>query len=427
MNLRVVYCNHETAGLEIRERLAFSSEERLRLAYMDLRVRFPKTEIVIVSTCNRVELYFGAEDRGQLPEQESIARFLSEFHEVPLDDFINELRSDTEISAVRHLFLVASSLDSMVLGEAQIVNQIKQSYQRAADYDAVGPITHHLFQAAMKFASQVRTETKLSEGRISIASVAVGEFGKSIFERFSDKTVLVLGAGEMAEETLRYLKEEGVEKIVIANRNLQRGEDLAGRWGGIAIPFMEWESRLSEFDVIVSATGATEPIINKQRFAELRSQPDCQQTLFILDLGAPRDFAPEIARTDDNVFLYDISDLEQTCQQNRKARAREVKKAELLLDEATNHFMHAFYHRATGPVVQQLRETWHAIGKEELDRLYKKMEHVSEEDKQQIEQTISRIVNKLLHPPLENIKHHSREGTPHTLLETVKQLFGLSD
>ncbi len=427
MNLRVVYCNHETAALEIRERLAFSSEERLRAAYIHLQARFPKTEVVIVSTCNRVEIYFGAEDRGALPSQEQIAGFLAEFHQIPLDDFLNELRTETEIEAVRHLFRVASSLDSMVLGEAQIVAQIKDAYQRGADCDAVGPLTHQLFQAAMNFAGKVRTETKLSEGRISIASVAVGEFGKSIFERFDDKTVLILGAGEMAEETLRYLKDEGVSRIIIANRNQERGQQLADNWGGQWIPFAEWESRLSDVQVIVSATGASEPIITKQRFAELRQDKNCQQTLFILDLGAPRDFAPEIARCDDNVFLYDIDDLEQTCQRNRKARVREIEKAEKMLDAATSQFMHDFYHRATGPVVQQLRETWHEIGRQELDRLFRKMEHVNDSDRQLIEQTINRIVNKLLHPPLENIKQHSREGTPHTLLETMKQLFGLGE
>lgn len=425
MSFRVIYCNHETAPLDVRERIAFSSEERYRNAYRDLQARFPATECVIISTCNRIELYFAAENRGSLPTQEDIARFLAEFHQVPLDDFLNELRSETEREAVQHLFLVAGSLNSMVLGEDQIVSQIKTAYQRAADCDTVGPMTHHLFQAAMKFAAQLRNKTRLSEGKTSIASVAVGEFGKSIFERFDDKTVMILGAGEMAEETLRYLKEEGVRRILIANRRVERAQELANVWGGEPIPFSEWEQRLGEVDVIVSATGATEPIITKERFAELRSQN--RQTLFILDLGAPRDFSPEISRTDDNIFLYDIGDLQQTCDRNRKARAGEVAKAERLLEAATEQFMHEFYHRATHPVVQQLRETWHAIGKDELERLYRKLEHVSEDDKHQIEQTISRIVNKLLHPPLESIKHESRNGTPHYLLETVKQLFGLRD
>lgn len=427
MNIRVVFCTHDTTGLAIRERLAFSGPERCRSAYLELQARFPGTEMVILSTCNRIELYFASETRGNLPTHEDIARFLSEFHQVPLDDFFGDLRHEAEREAVRHLFLVACSLDSMVLGEAQIVNQIKEAYQRAADCDAVGPITHQLFQSAMSIGGKVRTETKLSEGRISIASVAVGEFGKSIFERFDNKTVLILGAGEMAEETLRYLKDEGVRDILIANRSFERGAALAEKWGGRPISFGDWESYLGKADVIVSTTGATEPIITAERFQELRRHPHSQKPLFILDLGAPRDFDPSISDIDENVFLYDIDDLEQTCARNRKARTGEIDKAVVLVEQATQQFMHDFYHRATGPVVQQLRETWHTIGRQELDRLFKKLEHLNDEDRQQIEATISRIVNKLLHPPLETIKHHSREGTPHTLLETVKQLFGLGE
>ncbi len=427
MNLRVVYCNHETANLDVRERLAFSSEERFACAYEQLQKMFPGVESVIVSTCNRIEIYFGTEQRGHLPGQDEVARFISEFHDVPLDDFINEIRHETELEAVHHLFRVACSLDSMVLGEAQIVSQIKSAYQRAADCDAVGPLTHHLFQSAMSIAGRVRTETKLSEGRISIASVAVGEFGKSIFERFDNKSVLILGAGEMAEETLRYLKDEGVQKITVANRNFERGEQLASKWGGNPIHFDQWESHLSQSDVIVSTTGATQPIISVKRFCELRKQCPVQRTVFILDLGAPRDFAPEIATVDDNVFLYDIDDLEQTCQRNRQARKKEMLKANKLVRVATDQFMHEFYHRETSPVIQELRETWHEIGRSELSRLFKKLDDVSEQDKRQIEQTINRIVNKLLHPPLETIKHQSKQGTPHSLLKTVKELFRLGE
>ena len=427
MNLRVVYCNHETANLDVRERIAFSTEEQFSRAYAQLRKVFPEIETVIVSTCNRIEIYFGAKQRKQLPSQDEVARFISEFHDVPLDDFINEIRHETEREAVHHLFRVACSLDSMVLGEAQIINQIKTSYQRASDLEMVGPLTHQLFQSAMSISSKVHTDTKLSEGRISVASVAVGEFGKSIFERFDDKSVLILGAGGMAEETLRYLKDEGVNDIVVANRNFDRGEQLAQRWGGRAIRFDQWESHLSQTDVIVSTTGATEPIISANRFSELRKQSSEQRTLFILDLGAPRDFMPEIATMDDNVFLYDIDDLEETCLRNRKTRQQEMLKASELVHAATGQFMHEFFHRETAPVVQQLRENWHEVARSELERLHKKLGHVSAEDKEQIEKTVNRIINKILHPPLETIKDQSRLGTPHFLLDTVKELFRLGD
>lgn len=423
MNLLALYCTHQTTPLATRERLAFASTDQLGSAYSALKEQFPGTETVILSTCNRVEMYVARHSDAEPMTPPLLAQFLSEFHGVPLDEFVGELRAATGSEAVRHLFEVISSLDSMVLGEPQIVNQVREAYRIAEAQDACGPIIHALFQGAIRTSSRVRTETRLAEGKVSIASVAVGDFAKSIFDHFDDKLVLVIGAGEMAEETLRYLKDEGVRDIVVVNRSPERAQRVAKEWGGTAAPWSDLNKWLGRADVIVSTTGADKPIVDAKLFQQVRSA-DPGRTAFILDLGAPRDFDTNVGNLDD-VFLYDIDSLKKTCEENRKARIREIDKARQLIDEETAKFMAEYYHRASGELVSRLMQDWHGVSREELDRLFNKLPHLDEKDREQIERTVGRIVNKLLHPPLEALKDEAREGTPHGLINALKRLFGL--
>ncbi len=426
MNVSVVYCNHESADIALRERLAFASESQLEQAYGELRQRFPNSEHVVVSTCNRVEVYSAQERSEDAPTQADVARFFSEFHKIPISDFFDDLLERTGPAAVQHLFEVACSLDSMVLGENQIVSQVKSAYEIATRTQSNGPLTNALFQRALQVSGRVRSETRLSEGRISIASVAVGEFGKSIFDRFSDKTVLVIGAGEMAEETLRYLQDEGVKKTIVCNRSLAKAETLAASIQGEARPFSQLDELVAQVDIIVSATGADQPILTAEQFRQIRRQA-ADRVLFILDLGAPRDFDPAIAHCDDSVFLYDIDDLEETCRKNRALRSEEIAKARRIIEEETARFMQDVYHKATGPIVKRLREEWHNISRNEIDLLFKKLGHLSEADRAAIERSVERIVNKLLHPPLQTLREEAKEGTPHGLLETLRRLFHLTE
>ena len=426
MNIQVIYCNYQTADLKVRERLAFANAEQLDRAYGALRDSFPQSEVVVVSTCNRVELYTAEEDETGTPSQERVARFLSEFHGVPMDEFLGDLLQQTGPEAVRHLFEVSCSLDSMVLGEPQIVSQIKEAYEASQRNDACGPLTNALFEGALRVSKRVRSETKLAEGRVSIASVAVGDFAKNIFDHFDDKTVLVIGAGEMAEESLRYLQNEGVQDIVVVNRSPERAEKLAAEFGGVAKPYTELDDWLSRADVIVSTTGADRPIVDVERFTAVRQQSDLKP-VFILDLGAPRDFEPGVGEVDDNVFLYDIDDLEATCEQNRQARSGEIETAKQIVADETDRFMHDFYHRATGPIIKRLREEWHAIRKDEMELLEKRLKHLSGSDVKSIEKTVERIINKLLHPPLTALRDEAKEGTPHGLMGALKKLFGLEE
>ena len=428
MNLQVVYCNHQSANLTVRERLAFAGD-KLGQAYQALLKQFGNAEFVVLSTCNRVEVYSAQESPDTAPTQRQIAEFVSEFHQVPLAEFSDELLAQTGPDAVRHLFQVASSLDSMVLGEPQIVNQVKEAYRAAQDFNACGPLTHAMFQGAIRVSARVRSETRLAEGRVSIASVAVGDFGRSIFDRFDDKRVLILGAGEMAEETLRYLCEEGVKKIVVVNRSLDRAAKLAAQFTGVEAEPRTWaalDEELALADMIVSTTGSNVPVVDVDRFREARRRSG-EKPVFILDLGAPRDFDPAIANLDDNVFLYDIDALEETCDRNRKARYREIEKAMRVVDEETDRFMQDVYHMATGPIVKRLREQWHDVSRDELQRLRAKLTHLSAADLETVERSMERIVNKLLHPPLEALRDEAKAGTPHGLIDALKQLFHLRD
>ncbi|GIX03974.1 MAG: glutamyl-tRNA reductase [Planctomycetaceae bacterium] len=423
MNLLVVYCTHHTAPLAIRERLAFASAESCAQAYGLLKTLAPSLESVILSTCNRVELYFASTEPAFDWNFSRTVQFLSEFHQLPPDDFVGELREAHGPAAVRHLFEVTASLDSMVVGEPQIVNQVKEAYRVAEQHAVCGPLTHALFQNAIRVSARVRRETKLAEGRVSIASVAVGDFACSIFDRFHDKLVLIIGAGEMAEETLRYLQQVGAKTVVVVNRSAERGQRLAQTWGGTFAPWEELDLWLGQADVIVSTTGADHPWIDRERFAQARSHGS-SRPVFILDLGAPRDFSPEVGNLE-NVFLYDIDHLQRTCEQHRQARAREVEKARAIIEEETSRFLHEFALRSQGEVISRLRLTWHEVSQQELERLFRKMTHWSDHDREAVVRTVERIVNKLLHPPLEALRDPQPCEDRHGLIHALRRLFRL--
>lgn len=423
MNLSVIYCTHQTAQLSVRERLAFSNAELLARGYQSLKQLGERLEAVILSTCNRVEIYIAQPPTGSVPSLDQMASFLSEIHQLPRTEFADELRELTGRAAVKHLFDVVSSLDSMVLGEPQIVNQVKEAYRVAEAHEACGPLTHALFQGAIRASSRVRTETRLSEGRVSIASVAVGDFARSIFDHFNDKLVLIIGAGEMAEETLRYLKDEGVRDVVVVNRSPERAARLASEWGGVAATWNELDHWLGRADVIVSTTGADNPIIDAAHFQRVRHEHR-DRTTFILDLGAPRDFDPAIGKLE-NIFLYDIDSLQRTCEENRRARVREIDRAGAIIEDETQKFIAEFYRKSSGDLVSRLRAGWHDLAQQELERLFRKSPHFTVDDREQVKVCVDRIVNKLLHPPLEALRDESKDGAPHGLISALKRLFGV--
>ncbi len=423
MNVQVVGCSHHSAPIEFRERLAFGPEQS-REALGGWRRAFPGVEVVLLSTCNRVEVY--AAGLGQAPPgMEQVAGFLAGFHSLDPTELNGRLYLRRQREAVRHLFTVASSLDSMVLGEPQITAQVKQAYQVAAEAETAGPVLHSAFQAALRTARRVANETTIHQRRVSVPSVAVGDFGRRIFERFDDKHVVVIGAGEMAEETLIYLRDEGVHQLTVINRSADRAGELSRRWHGRAAAWDQLDEALATADLVVSTTGSGRPIVDMERFARIERVRH-GRPLFILDLAVPRDFAPPIGDRPD-VYLYSIDDLQAVCERNRRERDRELPAAQQIIDDETDRFLAEMYHQATAPVVARLREGWRQPKEEELRRLFNRLPELDERTREEIRRSFDRLVNKLLHPPLESLRNESRQGIPAALLEALSKLFRLKD
>ncbi len=420
MLVQVVGCSHHGTSIELRERLAFSPEQT-REALDHWRRVFPGVEAVLLSTCNRVELYAATESRPE-PSLDQVATFLARFHGLEPAEVVEHLYRHTDEAAVRHLFTVAASLDSMVLGESQILAQVKDAYQTATEQDNTGPLLHAAFQSALRAAKRVAQETTICRRHVSVPSVAVADFARAVFERFDDKQSLVIGAGEMAEETLRYLRDEGVRQVTVVNRSFPRAVELAERWGGQALPWEELPQAIADADLVVSATGADEPVISDERFAGIETR----RPLVILDLAVPRDFDPAIGRRAD-VYLYSIDDLQAVCLENRRRRDKELPAATRIIEQETARFMAEMYHRAIGPVIERLRLGWQKPKEDELERLLSRLPELDDRAREEVRRSFDRLVNKLLHPPLESLRDESRAGVPRGLLDALARLFQLKD
>jgi glutamyl-tRNA reductase len=424
MKVQMIGCSHHHSSVAVRERLAFAPTQ-VGKALDNLRERFPQAEAVLLSTCNRVEIYTAAEDPEASPSHEQVAQFMADFHGLPIYEIFDDLFERTGEDAVRHLFMVAASLDSMVVGEPQILAQVKQAYETAKDRQSAGPLTHGIFQTAVRVAKRVASETTLHQRRVSIPSVAVGDFAAQIFQRFDDKQVLVVGAGEMAEETLRYLQDEGAHHVTVVNRSHDRACELAARWRGRAVPWEQLGDELARADLVVSTTGAGEPIVTLAAFKAIEPAR-YQRPLFILDLAIPRDFEPAIGDSL-GVYLYSIDDLQAACQRNREDRDRELPSAIHIVEDETARFMAELHHRATAPIIKRLKDGWQQPKTDELKRLFNKLPELDDRSRGEIEQAFERLINKLLHPPLESLRSESQTGPPHGLLDALKRLFQLKD
>ena len=425
MTLAFVGGTHRTVPLALRERLAFSAEQAAE-ALSRFRERFPGREGVLLSTCNRVEFYAaGAEADGPPPPPDQLVSFLAECRGIDASLLTPVLTGDRDEAVVRHLFSVAAGLDSMVLGEPQIVAQVKQAWSLAQESRTSGPLTGEMFQAALRTAKRVATETAVGRERISIPSVAVADFASGVFERFDDKRVLLIGAGKMAAETLRYLRAAGARDVLIVNRTAGRAGDLAARLGARAGRFENLAVELAAADLVVSTTGATEPVVSLELFADVETRRG-GRPLVVLDLAVPRDFDPRIGQRP-GVWLYSVDDLAAACEANRKSRQRELPAAVTIIDEETQRFMGDLHHRSTAPVIERLRAGWSETGDAELDRLFRRLPGLDDAARAEIRQAFDRYAAKLLHPPLASLRSESRAGPPHGLLDALKRLFDLKD
>ena len=424
MTLAFVGGTHRTVPLALRERLAFSAEQAAE-ALCRFRDRFPGREVVLLSTCNRVELYAAGEEAAVPPPAEQLVSFLAECRGIDAAVLAPVLARESDEAVVRHLFSVASGLDSMVLGEPQIVSQVKQAWALAQRTETAGPLTGGMFQAALRTAKRVASETALGRERLSIPSVAVADFARGVFERFDDKRVLVIGAGKMAHETLRYLREAGARDIVVVNRTADRADRLAARLGGRPGRFADLVAELAAADRVVSPTGASEPVVPADLFARAETGRE-GRPLVVLDLAVPRDFDPAIGARP-GVWLYSIDDLGAACEANRRSRQREMPGALAIVDEETLRFMGDLHHRSTAPVIERLRAGWSETGDAELERLFRRVPDLDDAARAEIRQAFERYAAKMLHSPLASLRNESRSGPPHGLLDALKRLFDLKE
>jgi glutamyl-tRNA reductase len=426
VRLAMIGCNHRLTSLSVRERLAFTPEQT-QDALAAWHVKYPNNEAVLLSTCHRVELYAAAADPQANLDAPALTKYLANFHNVPVEEIgSGQLLALEGEDVIRHLFRVASSLDSMVVGEAQILGQVKQAYEMANEIGSIGPITHSAFQAAIRARRRVASETSLYRHRVSIPSVAIADFAARIFERFDDKRVLVIGAGKMAQETLQYLTDAGAKHIVVLNRNFERAQSLAKEWNGRPAPWSELIDQIVAADLIISTTGADRHVVTLHDYREYVARRRQQRPLFVLDLAMPRDFEPEIA-DELGVYLYGIDDLKEACERNRAARESALPAAEAIVEEEVHSLVADTRHRASVPVIARLRESLETVQAAELDRLYARLPELDDRSRQEVRQFADRLLAKMLHPPLESLRDESRNGSPHGLLEALKRLFQLEE
>jgi glutamyl-tRNA reductase len=423
MYLLAVGCSYRNTPVAVRERLAFPPP-RVPAALAELGARYG-CEAVILSTCNRVELYLARAEAAVAPDVDLIAEFVAEFHGLRPEEVRPHLYQYRNADAVRHLFRVTASLDSMILGEGQIAGQVKQAYELAGAQAAVGPVLHPLFQHAHKAAKRVRTETGVARGRVSVSSAAV-DYVRQVFERFDDKIVLVIGAGKMGELTLRHLRGLRPMRILVANRSPEKAEAVAQGCGGVAVPWGQLDEMLARADIVLSTTGAPEPVVTRKRWEEILPRRDGGPVV-ILDIAVPRDFDPRI-HDGDRTCLFNIDDLKRIREQTLRDRLRHVAPAEAIVEQEQRRFLSEWARRRNGPVIAALTQDFEtkrqAIVAQLLGRLNGKF---TEADRAYIEGAFRLLQNQFLHGPISALAEEPHEGGKHTLLEALRKLFRLQE
>jgi glutamyl-tRNA reductase len=420
VHLLLVGASHRTAPVELRERLDFCSRGLAR-AVAALAARPSAAEAVVVSTCNRAELYVACEDAAA--SAEDLVAFFSEFQQLPAHQIRPHLYSHHDHDVARHLFRVASGLDSLIVGEPQILGQVKEAYGVASAAQTTGALLNKLFHWAFVVGKRVRSETALAEGAVSVSFAAVN-LAKKIFGNLQGRRVLVIGTGEMGKLTATHLKAQGIATLAITSRTLGNAQELADEVGGIAVPWDALQATLLESDIVITATGASTAILSKAQIAA--SMPASRiRPLFIIDIAVPRDVDPTAAEIE-QVFLYNIDDLQTIVRENLEKRGAEVGRAEQIVDDEVHRFMTWQRSRQAIPTVVALRHRFEAIRQSELERLDPKLTGLSPDARARVDEVTRLIVEKLLLNPTEQLKTLEAEHVgPYT--DALTRLFGLTE
>ncbi|MHB8454894.1 MAG: glutamyl-tRNA reductase [Acidiferrobacterales bacterium] len=409
--------NHKTASLSIREGAAFAPEH-MPEALHDLTRHGGVSEAAILSTCNRTELYCQLESADDGPA----LKWFCDYHHLRPGSIRPHLYVHPGSAAVKHAFRVASGLDSMVLGEPQILGQMKEAFALAHRAGATGKILNRMFQQTFAVAKQVRTDTAIGASAVSVAFAAVS-LARRIFSRLSEQTVLLIGAGDTIELVARHLKEQGVGRMIVANRTLERAQSLATIYRADAIALADIPERLSEADIVISSTASQLPILGKgtvERALRVRRH----RPIFMVDIAVPRDIEPEVRELAD-VYLYTVDDLQQVVQENLQSRQEAAKEAEKIIDMQVVNFMHWVKSLDSVPTIRALRESAESLRETELRRAQQRL--AQGEDPARILAHLARaLTNKFTHTPTSALKQADHEGNA-DLLRAARRLFNLAD
>jgi len=421
VHIIVVGLNYRTTPVAIRERFAIA-ERALPEAILQLKQTKSILECVIVATCNRTEIYAVVDHNHQCGHY--VRSFLASLAGLQREQFAQYLYMHEGDGAVRHLMHVASGLDSMVIGETQILGQVRDAFLLAQRLGATGTLFNMMFKQAITLAKRAHSETSIGEAAVSVSYAAV-ELGKRIFGRFNGKTVMILGAGKMSELTARHLHANGAERLYVVNRTYERALELSGRFNGIPLTMDEAADRLHEADVVISSTGASEYVLRKEQ-VEAGMKRRKSKPLFMIDIAVPRDLDPNIADID-NVFLYDIDDLEGIVESNLELRRREAVKIDAMIEEEIAQFSEWYKTLGVVPLIRALQDKAAAIHADTMESLTNKLPDLTERELKVIRKLTKSIVNQMMHDPILRIKEMAGERRADEAMDMFVKLFALEE
>jgi glutamyl-tRNA reductase len=418
MEIVLVGLNHRTAPVEVRERVAFTAEQSRRAAE-ELRSRGILEETLVLSTCNRSEIY------GVPPETShecapGLSSFLSEFHSVRADVLGVSLYHHYDREAVRHLFRVSAGLDSMLLGEAEILGQVREAYRYAHEYGATGPVLNRLFQGALEVGKRVRSETELGTRPMSVASAGV-KLAERIFGKMKERSALVVGAGTISEQVVNQLRDRGIARLFIMNRSRERAEELAGRVGGKVVGWGEWDAALTVADVVVSSVNSEEPVLRREILQAAMSARG-NRALFLMDLGLPRNIEASAAELY-NTYVYNMDDLTEIVEQNRNARESEIPRAETIVDEHVGKFLSWQASVELVGLVDALRARLRDERAAFIHARMDSMSHLSAAERARMESMMDELLEKLLLEPAERLRGEKELRRKVQNVEALRDLF----
>jgi len=420
MNIIVAGLNHKSAPIDIRERLAFDAADTIKVL-RELKSKFGDAEFVLLSTCNRVELYSASPSSSTGVEGldgEKMAKFLSEFHNLAMEDFREFMYFYRDGDAVRHFLMVASSLDSMVVGETQIIAQVKESYSHACRAKSTGKVLNRLFHCGFTTSKKVHTTTSISSGRVSVAGVAV-ELAMQLFADVSSAKVVVIGAGETGQLLVQHLLHIGCKDVTVVNRSYERALDMANRYGVRGRKWEELHEQLITADIVIAAAAVQDYLFEKNSFKEITNRRRAG-ALFIIDIAVPRNFESAINELED-VYLYSVDDLLDVVKQNQKAREEDIAKGIQIVDEAVADFMDWFQTKDIGPLIGQMRQRFAQIGQKELERFFAGLRQEAP-CREAAESMVKRIVNRLLHCVIKNVDVVAQKHGPAEAAKLVNDI-----